>query len=533
MSNSMTAVRKNILALFGSEKNSLKINTVANFAGSIWVALISLLFVPVYLRYLGVEAYGIIGVFTGLQAILSLLDLGLSPALSRDLARLSAFPDKQREMRDLTRTLEIVNWAISAFILVLLLAMSPLLANYWVQPGNLTPNTVLQCLMIMSVSTAVQFTNGLYVGGLMGLQRQAGLNLINSVFAAVKAVGAVVVIVYFSRTIQAFLIWQTAVTVFQTLLTWFFLHSSLPKIDLPARFSSPLLKQVWRFATGLTAIGLVATVLTQADKVILSRLLTLEYFGYYTLATTVSATGLSVIMGAINNAVYPELARLVALKDETALRRLYHYSCQLMSVLLIPAAAVLAFFAPEILRLWTRDEAITVNTSALLTLTAVAFGARGLLWLPFHLQLAYGWTKLSFYANFIAIFVLIPSMVFGVIYYGAIGGAAAGVVLNVGHILLTMYFMHRRILNGELMKWYAQDIALPLAAALLVCGLSRLLVSVVAPSPLQIFFVLGATFTAAVGAASLAAPEVRRKIFTYVKIYFAGRGKDLAAPNEL
>ncbi|HEX8639023.1 MAG TPA: oligosaccharide flippase family protein [Pyrinomonadaceae bacterium] len=519
--------------IFNSKKNSLKLNTVANFAGSISVALISLLFVPVYLHYLGVEAYGIIGVFAGLQAILSLLDLGLSPALSRDLARFSAFSDKTREMRDLTRTLETVNWTISAFILVFLLAISPLLAHYWIQPGELSPNTVLQCLMIMSVSTAAQFANGLFVGGLMGLQRQAGLNLINSVFAAVKAVGAVVIIAYFSRTIQAFLIWQAAVTLVQTVITYFFLHISLPKSEFPARFNSPLLKQVWRFAAGTTAIGIVATVLTQADKVVLSRLLTLEYFGYYTIATTVSATGLSVIMGAINNAVYPEFARLVALEDETALRRLYHYSCQLMSVLLMPAAAVLAVFAPEILLLWTRNATIAANTSALLTLTAIAFGARGLLWLPFHLQLAYGWTKLSFYANLTAIFVLIPLMILGVVYYGAIGGAAAGVVLNVGHILLTMYFMHRRILKGELMKWYLQDVALPLIVVLIVCALSRLLASAFTPSSLQIFFVLGLTFTAAVGAASMAAREIRRKIFSYVKIYLLNRRKDFPSSNEL
>lgn len=529
----MIAIHKNILALFGTKKSSLKLNTIANFAGSIWVALIGLLFVPVYLHYLGVEAYGIIGVFAGLQAILSLLDLGLSPALSRDLARLSAFPDKAGEMRDLTRTLEIVNWGISAFILVFLLALSPLLAHYWIQPGALSPNTVLQCLMIMSVSAAVQFANGLFVGGLMGLQRQAGLNLINSVFAAVKAVGAVAVIVYFSRTIQAFLIWQVAVTLIQTFLTYFFLHISLPKSEASARFDSPLLKQVWRFAAGTTAIGVVVTVLTQTDKVILSRLLTLEYFGYYTLATTVSATGLSVIIGAINNAVYPELARLVALKDETALRRLYHYSCQLMSVLLIPAAAILAFFATDILLLWTRNETIALNTSGLLALTAVAFGGRGLLWLPFHLQLAYGWTKLSFYSNLAAIFVLIPLMILGVVYYGAIGGAAAGVVLNVGHILLTMYFMHRRILKGELMKWYLHDIVLPLAAVLIVCGSGRWLVSAVSFSRLQIVFFLGVVFSLSVAAASLAAPEVRMKIFSYVKIYLSSRRKESAAPNEL
>ena len=45
-------------------------------------------FVPVYISYLGIEAYGLIGLFATLQAWLSLLDLGLSPTLNREMARL-------------------------------------------------------------------------------------------------------------------------------------------------------------------------------------------------------------------------------------------------------------------------------------------------------------------------------------------------------------------------------------------------------------------------------------------------------------
>lgn len=520
----MIAVQRYFNSIVNLRNYSLKMNTVANFAGGVWGALISLLFVPIYLHYLGVEAYGIIGIFLSLQTFLWLFDFGLSPALNRELARLSAFPDKAREMHDLTKTLEIINWLVSVLVGVILLAASPLIAYYWVQPGSLSQTSVLQCLLIMSVSTAVQFPVGLYTGGLMGLQRQAAVNIINSVFLTARAVGAVCVLVFVSQTLQAFLLWQVVVGALQTLTTAFYLRLNLPKISSAGRFQSALLRQVLRFASGLTAIGIVAMILTQADKVILSRMLTLEFFGYYTLATTIPTMGLGVIMSAINNAVYPEFSRLAALDDETALCRLYHYSCQLMSVLIIPTAMLLAVFAPEILRLWTHNEAIVANASILLSLSAIGTAGKGLLWLPYHLQLAYGWTKLSFYANLVGVLVLIPLMVVGVIYYGAIGGAAAWVVLHIGHILFTMNFMHRRLLKGELLKWYFRDVGLPLIAALTVGGLGRL-VAFAFPSPLETVGLLVATFALAIAAASLAAPEVRRQVFSYFKIYFPHQRK--------
>jgi len=47
----------------------------------------SLAFVPLYIKYLGIEAYGLIGVFAILQAWLRLLDMGMKPAINREMAR--------------------------------------------------------------------------------------------------------------------------------------------------------------------------------------------------------------------------------------------------------------------------------------------------------------------------------------------------------------------------------------------------------------------------------------------------------------
>jgi len=51
---------------------------------------IGLAFVPVYIDYLGIEAYGLIGVFAILQAWLALLDFGMTPTLAREMSRFSA-----------------------------------------------------------------------------------------------------------------------------------------------------------------------------------------------------------------------------------------------------------------------------------------------------------------------------------------------------------------------------------------------------------------------------------------------------------
>ena len=62
---------------------SVRNNIIANFAGSAWTKILGLAFVPIYIKLMGVEVYGLLGIFMSLVALLSLLELGLSATLSR------------------------------------------------------------------------------------------------------------------------------------------------------------------------------------------------------------------------------------------------------------------------------------------------------------------------------------------------------------------------------------------------------------------------------------------------------------------
>jgi len=169
--------------------NQTKLNIVANFAGRAWFAIISILFVPVYLQYLSVEVYGIIGFFSGLQSILTLLDGGISPTLSREIARLSAFSEKAQEMRDLSRTLEILCWIIALLISGIAILISSPLSKHWLKAEQISTETIFQALVLMSISFIFQWTTNFYTGGLIGLQRQTAYNLVNSVGVTFRSAG--------------------------------------------------------------------------------------------------------------------------------------------------------------------------------------------------------------------------------------------------------------------------------------------------------------------------------------------------------
>ena len=487
---------------------STKINAAANFAGSIWSALLGLIFVPIYLSYIGIEAYGLIGIFNSILAFIVLLDFGLSPTLNRELARLSGLDDHAQEMRDLKSTLERLNWISAIFIALLFVALAPLIARYWIQPKDLAVETVTQALLIMSVNIAIQFIVNFYIGGLMGLQKQILLNSINILCATLRFVGAFLVLIFYSPTIRAFLLWQAIVLALQAVLMATTLKLSLPETGKKGRFQKDLIRKIGRFAAGMTGITVVSLILTQTDKIILSKMLSLETFGYYSLAVTISTMAISVVINSISHAVYPQFSKLVASGDDAGLRVFYHRCCQIASAFLFPVIVMLALYSYDILLLWTRSEQITSNTYILLSLVAVGTGLNGLMWLPYFLQLAHGWTRLIFYVNAAAIIVLIPLMIYGVYHYGAMGGAVCWVALNASYILISAQLMHRKILKGELIKWYFADLLLPFIGAVSVALIGKLFLSSDA-TRIEMAVKLSTIAVTAVLAAALLTPAMR------------------------
>lgn len=61
-------------------------NIIANFLGKLWLFVITFVAVPVYLAFVGVEAFGLIGFFSILLATVQVLELGLGVVINREVA---------------------------------------------------------------------------------------------------------------------------------------------------------------------------------------------------------------------------------------------------------------------------------------------------------------------------------------------------------------------------------------------------------------------------------------------------------------
>ena len=110
---------------------SLKRNIAVNYASQLYTTLIGILLVPLYLQYMGSEAFGLVGFFAMLQAWFNLLDLGLTPTIARESARFLGGAMPALAYRRLYRSLSVVFMVIAFTGGVGLFAMS----NMWPRTG--------------------------------------------------------------------------------------------------------------------------------------------------------------------------------------------------------------------------------------------------------------------------------------------------------------------------------------------------------------------------------------------------------------
>lgn len=444
---------------------ALRFNILANYAGQLWMAVIGIAFLPLYIRILGMEAFGFVGLLLSFQSILQLFDFGIGGAANRELSRRAHDPSLSSGSRDLVRTSEVVIWTLPLAAALLMWACSGPIASHWLHLRTMTPDEGSHAIAIMGVAIALLWPSTFYANCLSGLERQPTLNLLNAGFATLRYVGVVPVLLWVSPTIEAFLWWHALVGVAQSLAMSAAVWRALPDAGGErARFRMAELHGSRGFAGGLFGIGLLALSVTQLDRLVLTGLRPLEEMGQYTLALSV-ASGLGRMVQPMFNALYPRFSRLVARGDTATLRELYHLSSQHLAVVVAAVAAVLIVFARDILFLWTGDAVLAGKVALPMAILVAGTALNGLLNIPYALQLAHGWTRLAIGINAVSLAAGIPYCVWAVENFGTTGAASLWLLTNLLSTFFGIPLMHRKLLRGEMRRWYMQDMLPPVIAS--------------------------------------------------------------------
>ena len=445
---------------------SIKKNAFINYAGQGWIALVGIVFVPIYLKHLGIANYGLIGIYTVLQTWVSLLDLGITPTITREMAKLQSGEHIPQSIRNLIFTFETLIYTISTCVLLILLLSSDLISDLWINSEDASNLPLVEAIQVASFVVASRFCEGIYRGGLIGLEKHYALNKVQVFFSTLKFGGAAI-LVSFHPSIVLFFTWQALVSICNVIYLRKIFYRYIPKGHAVPVIDFSAISKIKNFAGGMTITNLIALVFTQSDKFIVSFYCSLESFGAYMLAFTITGI-LPMLIYPIVATISPKLNVATSLKNESNELFLFNTGNQIATLIATPIFAVCFFFGYQVIFSWTNDPFVASISGNLLSMLVIGIYCNALMLIPFSLQQAHGWTTLSIASNLIGLLILIPTAYTAVNVYGATGVAFSWALSNLVILFIATIKMHQKLLCGELKPFFKRIILKPFLISSLV-----------------------------------------------------------------
>lgn len=419
----------------------LKANILANYLGTAVVALAPLLALPWYWSALGPQQYSLVGFVTMLQALMGIVDAGTGQALVREFAGHTPVRGGRRDSALVLLGFERVYWAFGMAMAVAVLLLSKPVASHWLMLEGLPLSTGVQAVCGAGALFAAQFPGSVYRSLLIGINAQVQLNAVMLAGALLRHAGGVLV-VHIWPSIPAYLAWHVSIGLLETLarrqLAW---HAT--GVDRSTlRWNFGCLLPFWKTVASLTGAAWLGALTVQIDKVILSKMVSVQQFGYYTIAASLAIGALQLVYPLVQ-AVMP---RAVRLRDDPV--GLHRFSIRLLGLFaacVTSGALLFAALGERLLAFWIRDAEAAAMIHPVLSVLLVGTALNALYNVGYIYWLVVDKVDRLLKVNLAALLLsmaIIPPLV---LRFGIVGAAFGWLTINmIGFIASLEWLQHGR-----------------------------------------------------------------------------------------
>ncbi|MDA7696440.1 oligosaccharide flippase family protein [Porticoccaceae bacterium] len=489
-------------------------NILANSTGQIISILSSFIFLPIIIGAVGIEKYGLIAFFTMLFLVSNMLDFGLTPALTREISRRFRTRSELVFLKEYIHAAEMVLFFAASAIIAGFYFSSNWITVSWLSIDNLSVVEVKKCISVMGIVIALRLYESAYRGVLIGFHNQVILNVITSMGAILRWGGAAALLYLFDSSIFLFFVWQASISCLVTLALVIAIYFPLRSVKGNVFWSSDAFKVLWSFSGPMAVQALFIVLATQMDKLILSKLLSLEDYGYYSIAA-IFTSALIQIAAPISQTYFANLSESIGRNDIKKSKDYLDLSTQLAFSFVGPIALILCFFSYEVLLIWSSQAQLAAEVAPILSLLSLSALLAVITNPLYNLGLANGNVSIFLLINLIAMLWFIPAMIFLVPSYGMIGAAFILTMLNLFYFLIEIYIVFRIHPDYSRTNWLQGNLLLQLFTCITI-ALTFFLLKPEIDSLMATLIYIGICFLLMLGAVISVSSKIRSIIINYL-----------------
>lgn len=439
-------------------------NGLYNGITSLLNIALGVLVIPVLIRTMGLDAYGLWIYATAVMGIVELAEMGLSVSttyfVSKDLA--------SQDSRSLSETLSIISGLVLIVATIGAVAVWLLATPLAYLATNLDLEQQVRAINIIRLGAFavwVAMVQRVLIGIQQAFQRYDLLNLIAStqtftVYLSMLAVAFAgggpeqLMVAYLVVTGMAFVANSIAVRFllrpFATSICW-----NQQRVPVIARYSL----STW-------SISLGSALFSKADRILVGAVAGTTVLGAYGAITSV-VSKINQLSAAVVQPLLPSISGLSA-RDNGANQELigyYRQAIELNALVSFGLSGVLLLLAPVLSFVLVDQQSEELVNS--LILASIIYGIYSLGAVPWYTLIARGRTMTVFRINLLAAIVSLVLITVGAIQYGLIGAIAG----NMGYLIILLLYIFAahnlsirpgsfRIWRGSTFLWYLAVIGL-------------------------------------------------------------------------
>ena len=443
-------------------------NICSGLFAQVWSGLLGLVVLPILVRGLGAERYGLLALSLVIIGFAAIADLGVGRAASKYLAEDFEKNETSRTQQHISSALTIctVMGIVGTAILALL---TPVLVD---QVLKVPPSLATESRIVMWVTSLGLLPVLLRIsfdGTLAGHHRIAELSIGNVLANTLKA-GLSVAAVFTGKSIVGVVVANVCVSYAHAMGLWLYTrHYLAGRVKIRFGWNADIAHELVKLGLFSSAASLIAGILLlYFDRFVIAVFLPLAMLGYYSTAFDI-ASKQCYISNPIGQTFFPVFSGKSA-AGLAEFERHYFQATKLQTVGLTGLAAMLIALARPLLTYWISPEIALHSASVVMVLTlGMLFSSYSTL--PYIAIIAGSSSPETCPKIFAAAFVIhVISSIFLVKTVGILGVAVA-VGLAFGFAFLaSSYWVSKHLLQNSSLLFYFRQCFVPTWTLALVVG---------------------------------------------------------------
>lgn len=459
----------------GSQLNPSKIvsDSVSNFAGILVPFFVALATVPLAIKGLGEERYGLLSIVWVILTYLSLLDFGVSKASSKFLAEFHGKDDHDQT----TKIIHAANlFAIFSGLIVggVMILMTPLIVGSLSlsEPSQIQEST--RSFYIISASLPLLFL-GTGLRGAMEASRRfhsvnLGLVLTNSISYAIPAISFFKPVSLTSIILGVVAVRALSVFYYAILVKKNYQIHSLFGVHV-----SEEIKKLLKYGSWITLTSLISPLLVYMDRILIGTLLPLANVAYYAIPYDL-VNRIRIFPQALLKTLFPEFSQLHTEKRKVETRVLIEASLRIIVLIVGIVGLLISFYARDILTLWLGQD-MALQSATVMMIFGIGFSLNAVAFIPFNYLQSIGRPDIPAKMHLIEFPLYIGLLLILTKSYGIIGTAIAWSIRVSADAALNTLFMMLELRSdseGKAIKLPGKELIILIIFSLFQIGIQLL-----------------------------------------------------------